>query len=89
MVARRRRIVTGGVCASAIVAAMGLSLAGAADPSLKDRIESAHSDAGALGDRIESQSARIAALGERREAGPGAELNADIERGEPLLSNAS
>lgn len=84
MVARRRRIVTGGVCASAIVAAMGLSLAGAADPSLKDRIESAHSDAGALNDRIESQSARIAALDEQaREAGARAmELNADIERAE-------
>lgn len=84
MVARRRRIVTGGVCATAIVAAMGLSLAGAADPSLKDRIESARSDAGALGDRIESQGARIAALGEQaREAGARAmELNAEIERAE-------
>lgn len=75
---------TGGICASAIVAAMGMSFAGAADPSLEDRIESARSDAGALNDRIESQSARIGALSEQaRAAGARAmELNADIERAE-------
>ena len=84
MTARRRRIVTGGVCASAIAAAMGLSLAGAADPSLKDRIDSARSDAGALNERIGSQSTRIAELTvQAREAGARAmELNAGIERAE-------
>ncbi len=83
-VPRRRRMATGGALATAIVAAMGLSLAGAADPSLKDRIESARSDAGSLDDRIDSQSARIAALTvDAREAGARAMvLNADIERAE-------
>lgn len=68
----------------AILLAMGLSLAGAADPSLKDRIGSARSDAGQLNDRIESQSARIADLTEEaRQAGARAmELNADVERAE-------
>jgi peptidoglycan hydrolase CwlO-like protein len=81
---RRRRIVTGAVCATAIVGGMGLNLAGAADPSLKERIESARSDAGQLNDRISSQGARIAELTEEaRQAGARAmELNAEVERAE-------
>jgi septal ring factor EnvC (AmiA/AmiB activator) len=63
---------------------MGLSFAGAAGPSLKDRIDSAESDAGALSDRIDSQSERIASLEERaRRAGARAmELSAEVERAE-------
>ncbi len=82
--ARRRRVVTGTVCAVAIAAAMGLSIAGAAGPSLEDRIDAAESDAGHLDDRITSQSARIASLtAQAREAGARAmELNAEVERAE-------
>lgn len=81
---RRRRVVAGMAFAMAILAAMGLSFAGAAGPSLQDRIDSAESDAGALSDRIDSQTARIASLEEHaRQAGARAmELSADIERAE-------
>ena len=74
-----------GLCSAAvIVAAAGVGLAGAAVPSLEDRIDSARSDAGALSDRIEAQSQRIVSLtAEAREAGARAmELNAQVQRAE-------
>jgi peptidoglycan hydrolase CwlO-like protein len=58
---RRRRAALGVACAVAIVVALGVSLAGA-DPSLKDRLDSARSNAGQLSDRAEAQSSRIASL---------------------------
>jgi peptidoglycan hydrolase CwlO-like protein len=81
---RRRRILAGAVFAMAILAAMGLGFAGAADPSLRDRIDAAESDAGALGDRIDSQTARIASLSEQaRQAGARAMvMSAEVERAE-------
>jgi peptidoglycan hydrolase CwlO-like protein len=51
----------GFACALAIVAALGVSLAGA-DPSLQDRIDSAKSDAGQLSDRVAAQTDRIVSL---------------------------
>jgi septal ring factor EnvC (AmiA/AmiB activator) len=59
---RRRRGVLGLVCAAGILVGIGVSLAGAADPSLKDRIDSARSNAGQLSDRVTAQSERIASL---------------------------
>jgi septal ring factor EnvC (AmiA/AmiB activator) len=84
MTARRRRLVTGIVLAGAVLAALGLNPAGAADPSLQDRIDSASSDAGQLSDRIDAQSARIASLAqEARRAGAEAMvLNAQVEDAE-------
>ncbi|HEY3191810.1 MAG TPA: transglycosylase family protein [Solirubrobacterales bacterium] len=55
----------GAACAVAALAALGVGFAGAADPSLQDRIDSARSDAGQLSDRVNAQSARIAALTEQ------------------------
>ena len=77
-------MLTGGACATAIAVATGPGLAGAKDPSLKDRINSAQSDAGQLSDRAESQSAQVASLTEQaRQAGARAmELNAQVERAE-------
>jgi peptidoglycan hydrolase CwlO-like protein len=77
-------MIAGVVFAMAILAATGLSLAGAAGPSLQDRIDAAESDAGPLDDRIDSQTERIAALTEQaREAGVRAmELSAEVERAE-------
>jgi septal ring factor EnvC (AmiA/AmiB activator) len=84
---RRRRAALGLGCATFIVAAAGVGFAGAADPSLQDRIDSARSDAGALSDRVEAQSQRIASLTEQaQEAGARAmELNADVERAEARI----
>src|SRR5262245_61417676 len=81
---RARRALTGCACAAAILAAIGLSHAGAADPSLKDKIESARSDAGQLDDRISSQTERIAQLTEQaRQAGVRAmQLGAELQRSE-------
>jgi peptidoglycan hydrolase CwlO-like protein len=81
---RRRRTVAGAGLAIAILAAMGLSFAGAAGPSLKDRIGAAESDAGALNERIDSHTARISSLTvQARRAGVRAmELAAEIERAE-------
>jgi peptidoglycan DL-endopeptidase CwlO len=81
---RRRRAALGLVCAAVTIAAAGVGLAGAADPSLQDRIDSARSDAGALSGRVEAQSQRIFALTEQaRQAGARAmELNAEVERAE-------
>lgn len=77
-------MVAGAAVAMAILAAMGLSFAGAAGPSLQDRIDSAESNAGQLDDRIDFQTERIASLSEQaRQAGVRAmELSAEIERAE-------
>ena len=44
----------------AAVVALGVGLAGAKDPSLKDKIGAARSDAGQLSDKVDSQTAQIA-----------------------------
>jgi septal ring factor EnvC (AmiA/AmiB activator) len=79
---RRRRATLGIGCALAIATALGVGFAGAADPSLQDRIDSARSDAGQLSDRVEAQAQRIASLTEQaHQAGARAmELNAEVER---------
>jgi peptidoglycan hydrolase CwlO-like protein len=81
---RRRRLVLGGLLAAGIAAVAGVGFAGAADPSLQERIDSANSSAGQLSDRIEQQATRIADLQEQaRQAGARAmELNAEVERAE-------
>jgi septal ring factor EnvC (AmiA/AmiB activator) len=81
---RRRRALLGVACAAALLAAAGVGFAGAADPSLQDRIDSARSDAGQLSDRVEAQSQRIASLEvQARQAGARAmELNAQVQRAE-------
>jgi peptidoglycan hydrolase CwlO-like protein len=63
--ARRRRAALGIAFALAIVVALGVSFAGAADPSLKDRLDSARSNAGQLSDREEAQTSRIVSLTEQ------------------------
>src|SRR3954452_15824638 len=63
--AERRRALMGLACALVIVVAFGASLAGAADPSLKDQIGSAKSNAGQLSDRVSAQTARIVSLTEQ------------------------
>ena len=74
----------GAAVAMAILAATGLSFAGAAGPSLKDRIDAAESDAGTLTERIDSHTARISSLTvQARQAGVRAmELAAEVERAE-------
>jgi peptidoglycan hydrolase CwlO-like protein len=52
-------------CGLVIVVALGASFAGAADPSLKDQIGSAKSNAGQLSDRVSAQTARIVSLTEQ------------------------
>jgi septal ring factor EnvC (AmiA/AmiB activator) len=81
--ARRRRLVTGCSLAALVLVALGLSLA-AAEPSLKDQIDSAQGEAGKLSDRVDAQTDRIAALTEQaRQAGARAMvLNAQVERAE-------
>src|SRR5262245_2991175 len=56
-----KKSVLGVALASAILVALGVSLAGA-EPSLKDQLHSARSDAGDLSDRVSGQSTRIASL---------------------------
>jgi peptidoglycan hydrolase CwlO-like protein len=74
----------GAAVAMGILAATGLSFAGAAGPSLKDRIDAAESDAGTLTERVDSHTARISSLTmQARQAGVRAmELAADVERAE-------
>src|SRR3954447_20214797 len=60
--ARRRRALLGLGLAAAVIAALGVTFAGASDPSLQDRIDAARSDAGQLAGRIDAQTARIASL---------------------------
>jgi peptidoglycan hydrolase CwlO-like protein len=81
---RRRRAALGISFALTAIAATGVGFAGAADPSLEDRIDSARSDAGQLSDRVEAQSQRIVSLIEQaRQAGARAmELNAQVQRAE-------
>src|SRR3954469_1034642 len=62
--AQRRRSVLALALAGAVLIALGVSLAGA-DPSLKDQINSARSDAGQLSGKVSAQSARIASLTEQ------------------------
>ncbi len=76
-----RRIVLGAACAVAIAAALGVGLAGAKDPSLKNKIDAARSDAGQLSNRVDAQTARIASLTQQAHAA-GARamvLNAQVE----------
>jgi peptidoglycan hydrolase CwlO-like protein len=82
--AERRRAVLGLGCAATIAAALGVGLAGAADPSLQDRIDSARSDAGQLSDRVASQTARIVSLTQQaHEAGARAMVvNAQVQQAE-------
>jgi len=62
--AERRRAALGLALAAALLVALGVSLA-TAQPSLKDQIDSAQSNAGALSDRISSQTAHIVSLTEQ------------------------
>jgi peptidoglycan hydrolase CwlO-like protein len=82
--ARRRRGALGIGLAVAILVALGVSLAGAAGPSLHDRIDSARSNAGQLSDRVEAQSSRIDSLTEQaHQAGAQAMVvNAEVEQAE-------
>jgi peptidoglycan hydrolase CwlO-like protein len=82
--AGRRRAALGIGLAVAILVALGVSLAGAADPSLQDRIDSARSNAGQLSDRVEAQSSRILSLTEQaHQAGAQAMVvNAQVEEAE-------
>lgn len=57
----RRRALLALASAAAILVALGVSLAGA-EPSLKDRIDSAKSNAGQLTDSVAAQTARIVSL---------------------------
>src|SRR4051794_40663631 len=78
---RRRRVALGVALAVGVIAALGINFAGAADPSLKDKIGAAHSDAGQLSDQVDAQTARIASLtAQAHQAGAHAmELNAQVQ----------
>jgi septal ring factor EnvC (AmiA/AmiB activator) len=80
---RRRRIALG-ACLAVAVTALGINLAGAKDPSLKDKIDAAQSDAGQLSDRVDAQTAQIGSLTEQaHQAGAHAmELNAQVQDAE-------
>ncbi len=64
-----------------VVAAAGVGFAGARDPSLKDKIDAARSDAGQLSHKVDSQTAQIASLTtQAHQAGARAmELNAQVQ----------
>jgi septal ring factor EnvC (AmiA/AmiB activator) len=81
---RRRRIALGACLAVAAVTALGINFAGAKDPSLKDKINAAQSDAGQLSDRVDAQTAQIGSLTEQaHQAGAHAmELNAQVQDAE-------
>ena len=81
--ARRRRAGLGMLLAAGILVALGVSLAGA-EPSLKDRVESAKSNAGQLSARVSAQTARIVSLTEQaHQAGARAMVvNAQVEEAE-------
>jgi peptidoglycan hydrolase CwlO-like protein len=70
--------------AAAVIAALGVSLAGASDPSLQGRIDAARSDAGQLSDRVSAQTAQIASLTEQaHQAGARAMVvNAQVQSAE-------
>jgi peptidoglycan hydrolase CwlO-like protein len=82
--ARRRRAALGVAFAVAIIVALGVSLAGAADPSLQDRVDSARSNAGQLSDRVAAQTSRIVSLTEQaHQAGARAMVvNAQVQEAE-------
>jgi peptidoglycan hydrolase CwlO-like protein len=61
---RLKTIPIGLACAAAVLVALEVSLA-SADPSLKDKIDSARSNAGQLSDRVDAQTSRIASLTEQ------------------------
>jgi septal ring factor EnvC (AmiA/AmiB activator) len=71
----------GAIVAVAATAALGITLAGAKDPSLKDKIGAARSDAGQLSNRVNAQTAQIASLtSQAHQAGAHAmELNAQVQ----------
>ena len=62
--AERRRALLGIVFAASILVGVGVNLAGA-EPSLKDQIGSAKSNAGQLSDRVSAQTARLVSLTEQ------------------------
>jgi septal ring factor EnvC (AmiA/AmiB activator) len=78
---RRRRVTAGVALAVAGAAALGVGLAGAKDPSLRDKIDAARSDAGQLSNKVNSQTAQISSLTEQaHQAGARAmELNAQVQ----------
>jgi septal ring factor EnvC (AmiA/AmiB activator) len=78
---RRRRLALGFAIAAAAAAPLGAGLAGAAGPSLEQRLDSANSEADRLSGQIEGQAAEIAEAEQRaREAGAREmELSAEIE----------
>ena len=67
--------------ALAAIIAAGVGFAGAKDPSLKNKIDAARSDAGQLSDKVDSQTAQIASLTQQaHQAGARAmELNAQVQ----------
>jgi peptidoglycan hydrolase CwlO-like protein len=79
--AQRRRAILGLAFAASIVVAVSVSLAGA-EPSLKDKIGSAKSNAGQLSDQLSAQTARIVSLTEQaHQAGAQAMVvAAEVER---------
>jgi peptidoglycan hydrolase CwlO-like protein len=70
--------------AMAAIAATGGGFAGAKDPSLKDKIDAARSDAGQLSHKVDSQTAQIGSLtAQAHEAGAHAmEVNAQVQTAE-------
>src|SRR6266550_2268066 len=82
--AKRRRALLAAASATAVIAALGVSLAGAANPSLQDKIDAARSDAGQLSARVNAQTAQIALLTEQaHQAGARAMvLNAQVQTAE-------
>ena len=81
---RGRRLTLGAGIAVVAIIAVGVGLAGAKDPSLKDKIDAARSDAGQLSDKVDAQTAQIASLTEQaHQAGAHAmELNAQVQTAE-------
>jgi peptidoglycan hydrolase CwlO-like protein len=71
---RRRRLIAIGVPTLAIAAAAGGGLAGAADPSLDTRIDSANSDADQLEQRAATQAARLGELDQQARAAGAQEM---------------
>jgi peptidoglycan hydrolase CwlO-like protein len=81
---RRRRVALGVVLAVGVTVALGINFAGAKDPSLKDKIDAARSDAGQLSERVDAQTARIGSLtAQAHQAGAHAmEVNAQVQTAE-------